>query len=192
MTEPTTTPSLAASALTTVSEASQSERPRIYVACLAAYNNGRLHGRWIDATTPDEIWREVSAMLRASPEPDAEEWAIHDYEGFEGAHLSEYASFETVCDLAEFIGEYGQLAARIHGHYGNDLEQARAAFEDYAGEYRSAADFAEELHNELGTAIPESLSYYIDWQALARDMALNGEIMVLQTGFDEVHVFWSR
>jgi antirestriction protein len=192
MTQPTTTPSLAASALTTVSEASQSERPRIYVACLAAYNNGRLHGRWIDATTPDEIWREVSAMLRASPEPDAEEWAIHDYEGFEGAHLSEYASFETVCDLAEFIGEYGQLAARIHGHYGNDLEQARAAFEDYAGEYRSAADFAEELHNELGTAIPESLSYYIDWQALARDMALNGEIMVLQTGFDEVHVFWSR
>lgn len=23
--------------------------PRIYVACLAAYNNGHLHGRWIDA-----------------------------------------------------------------------------------------------------------------------------------------------
>jgi hypothetical protein len=28
------------------------DRPRIYVACLAAYNNGCLHGRWIDATTP--------------------------------------------------------------------------------------------------------------------------------------------
>jgi antirestriction protein len=24
--------------------------PRIYVACLAAYNNGNLHGAWIDAT----------------------------------------------------------------------------------------------------------------------------------------------
>jgi len=168
------------------------DRPRIYVACLAAYNNGRLHGRWIDATTPDEIWCEVSAMLRASPEPDAEEWAIHDYEGFEGANFSEYASFETVCDLAEFIGEHGQLGARIYQHYGNDIEQARAAFEDYCGEYRSAADFAEELHNDLGTIIPESLSYYIDWQALARDMALNGEIMVFQTGFDEVHVFWTR
>jgi Antirestriction protein (ArdA) len=23
--------------------------PRIYVACLAAYNNGYLHGAWIDA-----------------------------------------------------------------------------------------------------------------------------------------------
>ncbi len=39
---------------------------------------------------------------------------------------------------------------------------------------------------------PTALDYYIDWQALARDMALNGEIMVFQTGFDEVHVFWSR
>ena len=26
------------------------EQPRIYVACLAAYNNGILHGAWIEAT----------------------------------------------------------------------------------------------------------------------------------------------
>ena len=51
--------------------------PRIYVACLAAYNNGFLHGRWIDATTPDEIMEEVQAMLAASPIPQAEEWGIH-------------------------------------------------------------------------------------------------------------------
>jgi hypothetical protein len=25
------------------------DQPQIYVACLAAYNNGRLHGVWIDA-----------------------------------------------------------------------------------------------------------------------------------------------
>jgi len=47
--------------------------PRIYVACLTAYNNGCLHGRWIEATTPDEIREEVRAMLAASPLPDAEE-----------------------------------------------------------------------------------------------------------------------
>ena len=169
----------------------QPDRPRIYVACLAAYNNGCLHGRWIDVTTPKEITAQVRAMLAASPEPDAEEWAIHDYEGFEGASLSEYASFETVCELADFIAEYGEVAARIYQHYGSDLEQARAAFEDYAGEYQSAADFAEE-YSDLATEVPESLRYYIDWQALARDMALNGEIMVFQTGFDAVHIFWSR
>lgn len=168
------------------------DTPRIYVACLAAYNGGRLNGVWIDATEPGEIMEKVRAMLGASPEPDAEEWAIHDYEGFEGAHLSEYASFETVCALAAFIGEHGALGAKLYREFGDDLAQAEAAFEDYAGEYRSAADFAEEVTRDSGTEIPASLDYYIDWQALARDMAMNGEIMVFQTGFDEVHIFWSR
>lgn len=168
------------------------ETPRIYVACLAAYNNGRLHGAWIDAAEPDEIMEHVRAMLAASPEPDAEEWAIHDYEGFEGANLSEYASFETVCALAAFIGEHGALGAKLYREFGDDIAQAETAFEDYAGEYPSAADFAEELIRDSGTDIPASLDHYIDWQALARDMAMNGEIMVFQTGFDEVHIFWSR
>ena len=182
-----TTAPLAASAAP-----ARTDRPRIYVACLAAYNNGCLHGRWIDATSPDEIWDAVRAMLADSPEPDSEEHAIHDYEGFEGANLSEYASFETVCELADFIEEHGELGGKVLCHFGDDLAEARAAFEDYAGEYHSAADFAEQLHEDTGTEIPKSLRYYIDWQALARDMALNGEIMVFQTGFDEVHVFWSR
>ncbi|RIJ15819.1 antirestriction protein ArdA [Henriciella mobilis] len=114
------------------------------------------------------------------------------YEGFEGCTISEYASFETVCALAAFITEHGALGAKLYRHSGDDLAQAEAAFEDYAGEYRSAADFAEEITRDSGTEIPASLEYYIDWTALARDMALNGEIMVFQTGFDEVHIFWSR
>ncbi len=57
--------------------------PRIYVACLAAYNAGRLHGVWIEAEqSPEDIWSEVADMLAVSPEPCAEEWAIHDHEGF--------------------------------------------------------------------------------------------------------------
>lgn len=167
-------------------------RPRIYVACLAAYNSGILHGRWIAATTPEEVQEQVRTMLGESPVPGAAEWAIHDYEGFEGICLSEYASFDTVCDLADFIAEHGELGAKLYRHFGNNLAEARAAFEEYAGQYQTAADFAEEMIRETGTEVPASLEYYIDWQALARDMAINGEILVIQTGFDEVHVFWCR
>lgn len=167
-------------------------RPRIYVACLAAYNAGCLHGRWIGATTPDEIRARVRAMLADSPEPMADEWGIHGYEGFEGASLSEWASFETVCELADFIEEHGRLGAKLHRHFGDDLKQARAAFDDYAGEYRSLADFAEEITRETGTAIPDALQYYIDWQALGRDMELNGEVFAIEVDFDAVHVFWNR
>ena len=48
--------------------------PRIYVACLAAYNNGILHGEWIDADQGVEhISEQAAAMLKASPIEDAED-----------------------------------------------------------------------------------------------------------------------
>jgi len=44
---------------------------RIYVACLASYNSGILHGRWIEATADvDEMQEEIDAMLRESPCPN--------------------------------------------------------------------------------------------------------------------------
>ena len=50
---------------------------QIYVADLAAYNNGKLHGIWIDATqSVDEIFDIIKTLLESSPEEDAEEFAI--------------------------------------------------------------------------------------------------------------------
>lgn len=170
----------------------QEDTPRIYAACLAAYNNGRLHGRWIDASQdPEDIQAEISEMLAASPLSGAEEWAIHDYEGFEGARLEEYSGIEKAHALALFIIERGALGAKLLEHVGGDLEQAEAAFEDYAGEHRSLADFAQEITEET-TDIPPTLANYIDYDAIARDMELNGDVFTVELGFDEVHVFWSR
>jgi antirestriction protein len=62
---------------------SDPKAPRIYVACLSAYNNGYLHGWWIDADQePDALLSDIEEMLADSPMDDAEEWAIHDYENF--------------------------------------------------------------------------------------------------------------
>ena len=167
--------------------------PRIYVACLAAYNSGRLHGTWIEANQGKDHVRDcVRTMLAGSPAPNSEEWAILDYEGFEGASISEYASFESVCALAEFVSEHGEIGAKLYEYYGNNLDDASTAFDHYAGEYTSAADFVETLHDDIETEISESVSYYIDWERLARDMVLSGDIITFQTGFDAVHVFWSR
>ena len=67
------------------------EEIRIYVADLAAYNSGKLHGVWIDATLdPGAIQEQINKMLAVSPEGFAEEYAIHDYEGFHGYSLGEY------------------------------------------------------------------------------------------------------
>lgn len=123
--------------------------PRIYVACLASYNNGTLHGKWIDAAQDaDDIQTEIRAMLReskypnvevdchnecddgtawregfASPcpvckstgkVPSAEEWAVHDYEGFEGIKLGEYPDLETVSKLADLLNDHEEAFAAFY------------------------------------------------------------------------------
>jgi len=164
---------------------------RIYVACLAAYNNGHLHGAWIDAEQePSTIMEEVQAILATSPVEKAEEWAIHDYDGFEGATISEYESFVSVSEIAAFVAEFGELAGGLLGYFG-DIEDARCAMEDhYCGQYRSLAEYAEELTDQT-TDVPEHLSLYIDYEHMARDMAIS-DVITIETGFEQVHVFWSH
>jgi len=163
---------------------------RIYVACLAAYNNGHLHGCWIDAELGEgHIWQKTRAMLEDSPEDGAEEWAIHDYEGFEGAPISEWTSFERIAALAAFITEHGKLGGELLAHYGGNLEDAQKALEHYHGEYESLEDYARQHTEDCGPQIPESLAYYIDYKAMARDWENSGDIFTIETAFDEIHIF---
>lgn len=162
---------------------------RIYVACLASYNNGILHGLWIDADQDtDSVHDEIAAMLKVSPIPNAEEYAIHDYEGFEGVQITEYPGIDEVAEIAAFIAEHGSLGAELLNYY-DDIKEAQTALsEHYCGEYNSLAAFAEELTEDT-TQIPENLRYYIDYEAMARDLAIS-DVFTIETGFEVVHVFW--
>ena len=165
------------------------EQPRIYVACLAAYNSGILHGAWIDANQGAwAIYDGISRMLRTSPIPEAEEWAIHDYEGFEGVRITEYAGIEGVAETAAFIAEHSRLGAELITHFG-EVEEAREMMDErYHGAYSDLADYVQSLTEDCLT-IPESLRYYIDWKAMARDAEMSGDIFTVQTSLDEIHVF---
>ena len=84
------------------------DTPRIYVACLASYNAGRLHGAWIDCDADaDEIADEIAAMLAASPEPNAEEYAIHDHEHFPAGAIGEFSDLEEIAEIAAASVEHG-------------------------------------------------------------------------------------
>ena len=163
---------------------------RIYVACLASYNNGHLHGAWIDVV-PDAwaIWTSIQAMLAASPIADAEEYAIHDYEGFGGVRIAETTGIETLTALAEFIAEHGAVGAALLEYYGNDLDEARDAMEDrYLGSYPSVADYFQEV-TEVDVRVPQALQFYIDWEAMARDAEMSSDVFTVRMGHNEVHVF---
>ena len=69
------------------------------------------------------------------------------------------------------------------------MDQAESTLEDcYHGQFASLADYMEELTAESVT-IPEALRYYVDWQAMARDAELNGDLFTISTAYNVVHVF---
>lgn len=164
---------------------------KIYVADLAAYNAGHLHGVWIDATDePGDMHDIIAKLLKDSPVFDAEEYAIHDHDGFGGCGLSEYESLESVHQKALFIEQYGYLGALVLANCNDDIDQATTDLEDnYHGEYESMADYAQQLTEDC-SEIPSYLQGYIDWERMGRDMELC-EYYTIEINHREVHVFSS-
>ena len=106
-----------------------------------------------------------------------------------GARIGEYTGIETIAKLAAFITEHGALGGAVLAHYNNDLEEAQEAItERYHGCFKSLADYVQEITEDSMT-IPQTLQYYIDWQAMARDAELNGDLFTISTAYNEVHVF---
>ena len=173
-----------------------SEACQIYVACLSAYNNGYLHGAWIDATQDeDDILTEIQTMLAASPVVElygevAEEWAIHSYEGFHGVEIDEYESISRVAQLAQELEEHGEPYAAYLDYFSDGTV---ADFEDkYRGCFENCEDFAYNLYDEMGT-IQELekaglSSSYIDFAAIARDLFIDG-YTAIEKGYQKCYVF---
>lgn len=169
--------------------------PRVYVASLSDYNAGRLHGAWIDANqTPEDLGDAITAMLARSPEPGAEEWAIHDYDDFGPIRLSEYETTETISRLARGLVEHGEAFGLWAAHLGSSQWDRLDDFDDhYLGEWTSAEDYAANLLDDMGIDIseigPEILWPYIevDLTAFARDLAFDIDILEGKRG--SVHVF---
>lgn len=53
------------------------------------------------------------------------------------------------------------------------------------------ADYAQELTEDTGN-IPSHLEMYIDYERMGRDMELGGDIFTIETGYQEVQLFWSH
>ena len=172
--------------------------PRIYVASLADYNEGRLHGRWIDADqSAEELGDAVQEMLAGSPLPGAEEWAIHDYEGFGPLRLDEFESLKDVAKVAARIARYGAVFAAWADHVGMDSELLDGFTDAYLGEYDSGEAFAEEVLGESGVIekvlehLPESLRPYVtvDYEGYFDDLVTNGEINAIERPHGSIYVF---
>jgi len=223
--------------------------PRIYVACLASYNAGHLHGAWMEVE-PDEMTitchaceaeatglcdrshdkerglvpaceRHVShelagasleggralrariqmEVLSTSPVEGAESFAIHDTEGWHGLHVGEYDAPDDVVAKARLVVEHGALGVAVAKHLGADhdpdlLHQVWAWMEEqYEGAFDSPQDWAGTWLEETGQLdeVPKALRPYVDFERLARDAELGGDVVMLvlegESADGRVHVF---
>lgn len=161
--------------------------PRIYVASLADYNAGDLHGCWIDADqSATEIQDEISRMLAQSAQPIAEDWAIHDYENFGEMELREFEDVERVSQAACAIVEHGVLFASVVRHFGglSNLDEARRYMENGCrGAFDTIADYAEEMigdcYADALKQLPDFIRGHIDWEGFGRDLELGGDIFTV-------------
>lgn len=158
--------------------------PQIYVACLSAYNSGYLHGEWIGANqSVDQIKDEIQEMLNASPMPDAEEYAIHDYNDM--PNMGEWPDLDDVVKAAELVDRHGYEAvnAYVSWHGDNtDLDNFESA---YRGKFDSEEDFAIQHAEDICLLddVPDTVSMYFDYEVYARDLFVN------EFFFEDGHVF---
>ncbi len=171
-------------------------KPRIYVASLADYNAGKLIGKWIDATQDAQaIQAEIHDMLKQSREPIAEEWAIHDYEGFYGLDIGEHSGIDSVAEAATLVIEHGPVFAKLVEHLGglSQVEEAKHYMSNgYRGGYENLEDYAaewvEDCYVDQLKNLPDFVRYHIDYEGVGRDLELNGDVFTVECD-NEVHVF---
>lgn len=171
------------------------DTPRVWVACLASYNAGRLIGEWVDATDVDNLHEAkgrvsaeaVKAAKAAGEYPvyfgDPEEFAIHDYDGFGSlsSTLGEYPDWETVANVGALIEAHGEAFLAYLEACEVDLgEVTEDGFhEAYGGEFDSEENYARDYVDSCGWAgaskeVLDALDPYLDWESIARELFDHG------------------
>lgn len=180
---------------------------RIYVASLSDYNSGILHGRWIGADQDvDFIREEIDAMLKESPAAlkygdVAEEYAIHDYDGFGEFNLGEYESLEKITAIANALDEFPSVVVAWYFRECSHLEpeaildaireRSITTVEDIWGDEKDAV--ADYLFDQIEEADDLPAHYKSHQMAIARSMAhdamCNSEYNVLYGGTGTYYIF---
>lgn len=173
----------------------QAEEPQLWYGCLAAYNSGYLHGKWLRladypgaAELRQAIQREV---LETSPIPDAEEYAAFDYQSFPGNYNpGEYPDLDKLYEMIKQAEDIDEEVLEAALNCSDDWDEACEMAQDkYAGHFRTSADFAEDLAEQSGDleTIPQHYRNYIDWESKGRDYILNGDVWE-----HDGHYFWTN
>jgi len=176
---------------------------RIYVASLSDYNAGILHGRWIEVSDAETMQEQIAAMLAESPTAKregtpAEEWAIHDFEGFGELSLSEDQDLESLCSIVEGVDEHGPAFLAWVANDPNHNTDKDDFADACQGEWDSLADYVQDYFEQCGDMpkAPDGAWFhpanYTDWDRMAHDLELSGDVWTAEAPNGRIFVFNNR
>ena len=163
------------------------DESRVYVACLACYNEGKLRGNTYNA---DQL-ETMSSWLPSLVDDDGNqvlcgvrhhnEWAIHEYDGnISRLSIGEHPDIDMLIEVMNFVDENGGrgiAAYIITEDIMNDFDLSDVENTlDNMEEYDDPADWAYETCKDSGY---EYLvdgwhpAQYIDWSRVAEDMLMD-------------------
>lgn len=154
------------------------EAPRVLVTTYAKYAEGRTTGQWLDLTEyADAEDFEAAARAIHSDEADPELMFIDKEdcpddlvtESHIDARIWDWLALDT--DDRDVVGAYwDNICADA------TVDEAR---ESFAGIYPNRAAYVEEAFCE-GNTVPDNLAAYIDWDSMANDWDLNGDVSFVE------------
>ena len=170
----------------------QSVVPRVWIGCLACYNEGELVGHWYDAVDADRVMPED---LHGVPTDHEEMWCL-DHENMPGGEMDPMTAARWGALIeAEHPQWRGAFLAWLDDQGIEDPADAPTAdgfSEILMGEWGSFTDFAESIVADTGLldGVPTEVSTYFDIEAFARDLAFDyvvldsphGTVWVYQNG----------
>jgi antirestriction protein len=155
--------------------------PKIYVADLAAYNEGKLVGEWIDLdeySSGDEVMKAIQSLLEKwSKEAGVtrEEYAIHDVENIPDSLYSEHMGekdFDAFYEVYEAAKDSG-CPLYVASQWINEGNDAASFSDAYRGEFRTFREYAEQFVDGVGIDNISNADYYFDYDAFGHDERIN-------------------
>ncbi len=154
---------------------------KIWLGDLGAYNNGELRGEWLELPMDEE---ELRAKYNKYTDNGTQDHYIADWEVPDGVPHSAVGEYEDVFklnDLAELLEGRSDREMKCIGYLVDDGETLSDAIDKYKEvdfyEGMTLKKVAEQLVDDghFGE-IPDSISSYIDCEAIGRDLGHDGYV----------------
>lgn len=169
---------------------------RVWIGCLACYNDGTLAGKWFNALDADDVipaevcrfgvktWHEelwvmdmdeTRGWLREECSPSEAAQIARTIESIEDNHDDP----EMVLAWAEHEGTRDEI---VRDEY--DRVQRNDFADAYCGEFDNETDYAYNLVDDLGMLhnVDETLANYFDYEAFARDLFMGDNYSISLPG----------